>query len=666
MLSKEDFEYHLAQHIEAWNPYRKPKSIHPALTLPLEKQREILEAALVLPVTAETNRMHSQSSLAGVLLGAGVVAVDDLMASWLQRHADFHRFIALPLEGLVAWVEQRQGSNPLSIGLLTCMRKHYPSIYKRATDKNHRSQMHRMAVALGLVSDDVIPGPKDAWTAKALEWRDALPERDKATWEALLKLASTQKSSTPSKSYLKTAGELAAALPQFAMIMRDILEALGRDGPVGVTWRGYHSSMKNLLDDDYTDLLRPLIWLCAPNPDLTEPMRDAAARCSTKIKNIGPLCAKIAAACAETISRQKVETATPSLSNLQSVVKHKSTRKALAKAMTAVATKAGTGWSELEEQHVPDHGFRTGHQVGSFTAKLDYSPSGKFELLWCVDGAEPRKAVPLEIKESHSDQLQEMKPLLREVNKTHRAQVLRLEKLMCEGRDLTFEIWKEHYLDHPIVGAMARRLFWKFGGELVYLEQNPTTADSPNAKTLDGRLIMGSTGMAVRLWHPAELKDDDIDQWQRWALSKRLNQPFQQVLREVHRVKSNPDSISDTYYRNELLHQGAFAALCRERGWLYSFRGAPEQFSPCIHYPRLNMRAEMNITEEADTQGKAIIWLRIVGIKFYQADRIMPLHSVPPVVYSEVMRDIGLFIAASGATKDSGWRNAIPNAELNS
>lgn len=78
------------------------------------------------------------------------------------------------------------------------------------------------------------------------------------------------------------------------------------------------------------------------------------------------------------------------------------------------------------------------------------------------------------------------------------------------------------------------------------------------------------------------------------------------------------------------------------------------------------MRAEMNITEEADTQGRAIIWLRIADIKFYQADKIMPLHSVPPVMSSEVMRDIGLFIAASRATKDSGWRDSIPDAERDS
>jgi hypothetical protein len=665
MLSEEEFEDHLVQHIKAWNPYKQPKSIHPALTLPLEKQREILEAAMVIPATGERLRIDYQSSLAGVLLGAGVPVVDDLMASWLQCHAEFkYPFTALPLAGLVAWAEQRQASNPLSVGLLTCLRAHHPKISKRATDKNHRSLMHRMAVALGLVSDDVIPGPKDAWTAKALAWRDSLPDKDKATWEALLKLASTQKCSTPSKSYLKNADELVAGLPQFTMIMRDILEALGRDGPVGVTWRGYPSSMKNLLDDDYTDLLRPLIWLCAPDANLTDSLRDAAARCSTKIKNIGPLCAKIAAACAETLSRQIVETATPSLSALQSAVKHKTTRKALAKAMTAVATKAGTGWSELEEQHVPDHGFKTGHRIGLVTAKLTCSPSGAPELLWCEDGAEPQKSAPASIQKSHSDQIQEIKLMLRDVKKTHRTQVLRLEKLMCEGRDLPFEVWQEHYLDHPIVGALARRLLWRFGSELVYFDQNPTGLENPNGNTLDGRSIVGCNGMTIRLWHPAELKCDELKQWQQLALSHRLMQPFQQVLREVHRAVDVADNTDERRYQSELLHQGAFAAICRDRGWLYSFHGSPEQFSPCIHYPRLKMRAVMNITEEPDPQGRAVIWLRIADIQFYHADQMMTLHSVPAVIYSEVMRDIGLFLAATRATNDSGWRDTIPQAEL--
>ena len=237
---------------------------------------------------------------------------------------------------------------------------------------------------------------------------------------------------------------------------------------------------------------------------------------------------------------------------------------------------------------------------------------------------------------------------------------------MCEGRDLRFEVWQEYYLDHPIVGTLTRRLLWRFGSELFHLGQNPTASENPNGNTLDGRAIVGCDGMTIRLWHPAELKSDELKQWQKWALSHRLMQPFQQVFREVHHAADGPDTTDDRRYQSELLHQGAFAALCRERGWLYSFHGSPEQFSPCIHYPRLNMRAVMNITEEADPQGRAIIWLRIADIKFYHADQMMALHSVPAVIYSEVMRDIGLFLTATRATNDSGWRNTSPRAELDS
>jgi hypothetical protein len=76
------------------------------------------------------------------------------------------------------------------------------------------------------------------------------------------------------------------------------------------------------------------------------------------------------------------------------------------------------------------------------------------------------------------------------------------------------------------------------------------------------------------------------------------------------------------------------------------------------------MRAVMNVSEEPDPHGRAILWLQIADIKFYQADKIVPLRLVPAVIYSEVMRDIGLFVSASKATKDSGWRDTIPSKEM--
>ncbi|WP_395749197.1 DUF4132 domain-containing protein [Prosthecobacter sp.] len=660
-----EFEHHLTQYIQARRSLQKPKPPDPVLALPPEKQQEILQAALTLPWTDE---MYYHNHFAGVLLAAGVPAADELILSWLIRLGECtYPFNSLPMEDLVTWAEQRQSSSGFSVRLLTFLRQHHPQFSKLKTDKQYRALMHRLAVALALVSSDPIPTPKDAWTAKALAWRDSLPATDRATWESLLKLASTQKSGSPSKSYLKQSEALAASLPQFTMIMQDILESLGREGPVAVAWRGFATDMKNLLDEDHTDLLRALIWVCAPHATLTDSLRDASARCATKLKNIGPLCAKIAAACADTLSRQTVETSAASLSMLQSSVKHKNTRKALAKAQTSMAKKAGADWSALEEQHVPDHGFKSGLRIGSFSVRLGSSASGQPELEWCEDGGVPQRSVPAGLRVTHPDELQSIKTLLRDVKKTHRAQVLRLERLMCQGRDLSFEIWQEHYLDHPIVGPLTRRLLWRLGRELIHLHENPATSGSLGAsitcKALDGRTITASTDMPVRLWHPAELKDDEIEAWQKWTFKNRFIQPFQQALREVLRAEGDAETTEDLRHRGELLHQGAFAALCRDRGWLYSFHGTPEQFQPCIHHPRANIRGAMTITEELYPDGRPGLWLRIVCVQFYQGTHLQPLLSVPAVIYSEVMRDVGLFLAASQSTKDSGWRAMVPSAE---
>lgn len=72
----------------------------------------------------------------------------------------------------------------------------------------------------------------------------------------------------------------------------------------------------------------------------------------------------------------------------------------------------------------------------------------------------------------------------------------------------------------------------------------------------------------------------------------------------------------------------------------------------------------MTVTEELHADGRPGMWLRIVDVQFFRNAHLQPLLSVPAVTFSEVMRDIGLFVAASQSTKDSGWRAMVPRSEL--
>lgn len=603
-------------------------------------------------------------------MNAGVPASDNSVCQWIEANAVANStFRSFPWDDFVYWVEIQGAKSELSVRLLTCIRKQLPLIARCGSDKAHRALMRRLSVAVKLLPDNVIPEVRDAWTSVALARRESLPPLAREEWDVLLELANAQHGSKPGKAYLKEADSIISALPEFPDIMRDIIESIGRDGPVGVRFRGYPTQMKNLLDEDFTDLLRALIWLCAPFSNLTEPLRDASERCSLKIKNVGPLCAKIAAACAEVLSRQDDSVAAQALAGLQSVVKHKSTRKGLAKAIATFENQAKTEWAVLEECSVPDFGFsiqdNAAHTIGNWKATLSFNKAGVPELAWSDSVSPPRSNPPEVLCKEHSEQVNVMKTVLHDVRKTWKNQVFRLEKLMCAGRAISVSTWKSHYLDHPIVGHLCRRLLWEVDGALVGFELLREASNTKIVSTVDGTsLALPAAGM-VRLWHPAELKEEEILAWEKWVLDHRIIQPFQQALREVHRPMGSADDTEDLRYTGERLHQGAFAALCRERAWNYSFHGAPEQFEPCVHFHGSNMRGIMSVTEEADPNGKPLIWLRILNVRFVVGTTADPvrLDSVPPIFFSEVLRDIGLFISASRGTHDTGWRKSVPVEE---
>ncbi|TLD70811.1 DUF4132 domain-containing protein [Phragmitibacter flavus] len=675
-MTADEFERFRQACLKTWRPYPVRNNPHPAINLSREEQQGVLEAALewLCYHHHQENSSWDVLRLVGELLKRGVSAADSAVCGWIEAQAaKRYPFSSLPLDELVQWTEHQETIGKFSIRLLTCLRKHLPLISKRATDKAHRALMRRLSVALKLSTDDVLPDIRDAWTAVAWNWQNSLPADLRQTWDALLALANSQHSAKPGKAYLREAGALVMELPVFTLIMRDILESLGRDGPLEVRFRGYVSGRKDLLDEDFTDLLRALIWLCIPHVDLVDHLRDAGERCLLKLKNIGPRSAKIAAACAHVLSQQADSSATQAIVRLRTAAKHKSTRKGVAKAVTAVEERSGAEWAVLEETSVPDHGFTSsgelGYKVGDFSVSLAFARTGTPTLLWSDGTSPPSFKPPASVARDHSESVAEMQMLLRNLKKTWRDQILRLEAMMCLGRRISGGVWRSHYLSHPLVGPLSRRLLWEAGDTVVGFEPFEKANEDGRWVTIEGELFTPTDTDSVRLWHPAELSDDQFQAWQRWVLARRLIQPFQQALREVHRQDASPeDQTEDTRFKGEVLHQGTFAALCRQRGWDYQFHGGPSQFEPSVEFLKLDIRAALKVTENvrpSATTGQLIIWLHIVRVKFFACGRAeaLPLQAVPAVVFSEVMRDVGLFIAASKAARDTGWRDDIPASE---
>lgn len=157
----------------------------------------------------------------------------------------------------------------------------------------------------------------------------------------------------------------------------------------------------------------------------------------------------------------------------------------------------------------------------------------------------------------------------------------------------------------------------------------------------------------VRLWHPAELSAGERQKWERWVLDRRLIQPFQQALRTVFAVKKGTaDSHEDSRFAGGVIHQGTLAAVCRERGWDYSFHGGSAQFEPSITFSKWSLKCGMRLKEaqaKPALKRSLPVSLEVPCVKFVSEtdNTSVPLQSVPPVLLSEALRDVDLFLAAS-------------------
>ena len=119
-----------------------------------------------------------------------------------------------------------------------------------------------------------------------------------------------------------------------------------------------------------------------------------------------------------------------------------------------------------------------------------------------------------------------------DIDKMLIAQRDRLDALLVADRAWPYGYWCEHYLDHPLVGTLARRLIWTFehGGDLqvgVWYEGQLVGHD-------DAPLPAMTEGTTVRLWHPVSVGQDDIDAWRAWFEAHEIAQPFKQAHREIY------------------------------------------------------------------------------------------------------------------------------------
>jgi hypothetical protein len=425
-------------------------------------------------------------------------------------------------------------------------------------------------------------------------------------------------------------------------------------------------------------LLQALERLCGGLLDdaaLASALGAAADACFKKLPGIGPRSSKIGNACVWALSHASSEAAVAQLSRLKTRGRHASVKKQVAKALDAAAEHTGLSVADLEERAVPTCDLTAVGEphrpVGDFTAHLRVTDQLSTGMVWIRPDGATQIGIPAPVKETFGDELRSLKQSAKEIAQLLPAQRDRLEHLLLQHKSWSLAELRVRYLDHVLVGVVARRLIWRF------------TDGSRNASAIwhDGELVseVGASVDWLRddtrawLWHPLYGDVAEVKAWRDWLEAHEVSQPFKQAHREIY-LLTDAERATATYsnrFAAHLIKQHQFTMLCQQRGWRYTLQGLWDSANtPTIALPQWDLRAEFWVepivdaaspVESTDTTHMGVyVYLSTDQVHFYHAADTtpIPLADVPPLAFSEVMRDVDLFVGVASVGNDPTWTDS--------
>ncbi|WP_218136132.1 DUF4132 domain-containing protein [Nonomuraea jiangxiensis] len=532
--------------------------------------------------------------------------------------------------------------------------------------------------------------PGEAWADQALADLDGLGE----PWRALAAHAVTATTAQPTAAWEQRA--------------RRLLDAVGPEAArttisrwLALVGRPRTMSVRHLDDeafDPYNALgVRGLIWMLAflpPGADSPRVLGHLVETALKKVQGLGPRSPMLANAAVHALARMEGEAAPAQLARLSARVTYKGTAKVLGSVLDARAAALGLTREEVEELAVPTYGLtEVGRRTATFgevTAELTVTGT-RTGITWRTAAGRTVKSPPASVRQDHPEGPAELKSAAKDIDKMLAAQVERLDQQFLTRREWPYRTWRERYLDHPLLGTLGRRLIWLVGDRACCY------ADG-RLRGLDGVPLDPAEEAAVRLWHPIGRDVEEVVAWRDRLEHLQITQPFKQAHREVYVLTAaeKDTRVYSNRYAAHILRQHQFHALAAQRGWHNRLRlMVDDTYPPATReLPRWGLRAEFWVEGIGDDHGGDTLdsgaYLRLATdqVRFYPAEAPansghaygggyeqwvpggaapvlpLPLEQIPPLVFSEIMRDVDLFVGVASVGNDPTWNDGGPEGRF--
>jgi hypothetical protein len=438
-----------------------------------------------------------------------------------------------------------------------------------------------------------------------------------------------------------------------------------------LTAQGYsvvRTETRYLLEPSQT-VAKGLIWTLAPlaNEYLLGLFASYATYCYHKIPGRGPLAVGLGNACLLALSQNGLP-GVAALARVRPKIKQTNTQALITGYIEKASRQLGVTPDEIEDMAVPDFDLRSGAvdwTFGEYMATLTLA-AGKAEVRWSK-AYKPLKAAPTTLKSTHAAALKDLKNTQTQAQQTFVAQRERLDRSFVTGRRIAAPWFRQYYVGHGLLSLLVHGLIWRFH------HPDRTHTDAiwlANAwRDAQHQPVASPThGDTVELWHPVLAPTAEVLAWRALLEAQQVQQPLKQAFREVY-LLTPPEERTRTYSNRMAAHvlkQHQFSSLAKLRGWKYNLLGAYDKGydseTASLPLPTHGLRAEFWVSEvNADGAWNDTGIYNYVStdqVRFVRGlDEVVPLPEIAPLVFSEVMRDVDLFVGVASVGNDPQWRD---------
>ena len=512
-----------------------------------------------------------------------------------------------------------------------------------------------------------LPDAGDLWADVAREELGALDADARGAWEGLLANAQQSTAARPSKRFLASAREhlsavgdavFLAALRRWCAHVRPPAKGEHVDD-----WSGHHRR-----GDQNVRRLRGLLWTLGLVDDPAAPalLGEVARHAFARLPNGDRAFDRVGPAALGALEVSPRPEAVAELLHLKRVLRDGNARRAAERSLAAVAEREGLSEDELVEIGAPTLGFDVDgvrrEALGEATAELRVAGTTSVALTFAGSDGRPRKSVPAAVRRDHKAELAALRGTRKAAEELLAAHRGRLDRLLRSRRGWSLGQWRERFLLKPLVAPLVGRLIWRVstgGDDYVGLG----AAAVPDGAPDDAR---------VTLWHPVDVATDAVVAWRERIVHEGVTQPFKQAHREVYRL-TDAERATGTYsnrFAAHVLKQHQFSALARQRGWRYRLRGQwwGDEAPASLDLPEWGLQAQFWVEgiwdDAAQSDAGVHLYASTDQVRFVPlgqaaaAEEPVPLEQVPPVVLSEVLRDVDLFVGVASVGNDPSWRDS--------